>query len=210
LATIARNDAMIGRLVAAARLAEPDLTVVVVSDHGFQSLTTDVNVIAPFIAAGLITLDAAGKVTDWQAEPWVMGGATGIVLKHPDDPALVAKVSSLLAALKADPDMGIADILDRDAIRKRGGSEMMSFLIAFRPGFEAGHDPRAAKQTRSAYKGMHGYLPSNPAMFSSLFVEGPAIARHGNMGQIDMRTIAPSIARILGVKLAGAEAQPVF
>jgi hypothetical protein len=86
----------------------------------------------------------------------------------------------------------------------------MSFLIAFRPGFEAGHDPRAAKQTASTYKGMHGYLPSDPAMRSSLFVEGPGIARHGSLGQIDMRSIAPSVARILGVKLAGAEAEAVF
>jgi predicted AlkP superfamily pyrophosphatase or phosphodiesterase len=210
LATIARNDAMIGGLVNAARLAEPNLTVVVVSDHGFQPVTTDVNLIAPFIAAGLITLDTGGKVVDWQAEPWIMGGSAGVVLKRPDDHALQAKVASLLAALKADPDMGIAEILDRQAVARGGGSKRMSFLIAFRPGFEAGHDPRAAKQTASTYKGMHGYLPSDPAMRSSLFVEGPGIARHGNLGQIDMRSIAPSVARILGVKLAGAEAEAVF
>jgi predicted AlkP superfamily pyrophosphatase or phosphodiesterase len=210
LATIARNDAMIGGLVNAARLAEPNLTVVVVSDHGFQPVTTDVNLIAPFIAAGLITLDTGGKVVDWQAEPWIMGGSAGVVLKRPDDHALQAKVASLLAALKADPDMGIAEILDRQAVARGGGSKRMSFLIAFRPGFEAGHDPRAAKQTTSTYKGMHGYLPSDPAMRSSLFVEGPGIARHGNLGQIDMRSIAPSVARILGVELAGAEAKAVF
>jgi len=210
LATIARNDAMIGHLVATARAAEPDLTVVIVSDHGFQSLRTDVNLIAPFIAAGLIALDAGGKVVDWQAEPWIMGGSAGVVLKRPDDQALRAKVASLLATLKADPDMGIAEILDPEAVARAGGSKMMSFLVAFRPGFEAGHDPRAAKQTASAYKGMHGYLPSDPAMRSSLFVEGPGIARHGNLGQIDMRSIAPSVARILGVELAGAEAKAVF
>ncbi len=98
IATIGRNDAMIGRLVAAARAAEPDLTVVVVSDHGFQPVATDVNILAPFVAAGLITVDAAGKVTDWQAEPWFMGGTTGVVLKNPGDAALVARVSALLGA----------------------------------------------------------------------------------------------------------------
>jgi hypothetical protein len=133
-----------------------------------------------------------------------------VVLKHANDAALVAKVTSLLATLKSDPDMGIADVLDAQAVTHLGGPPMCSFLIAFRPGFEAGHDPRAAKQTPSTYKGMHGYLPSEPAMRSSLFVEGPGLGRRGDLGLVDMRSIAPSIARILGVKLEGAEAPPAF
>jgi predicted AlkP superfamily pyrophosphatase or phosphodiesterase len=210
MATIARNDTMIGTLVAAARAAEPDVTVVVVSDHGFAPVHTDVNLLAPFIAAGLITFDAAGKVTGWEAEPWFMGGSAGVVLARPQDPALVRKVAGLLAQLKADPEMGIADILDATAIAALGGGARSSFLIAFKPGFEGGYDPRAAKQTLSKYKGMHGYLPSDPAMRSSLFVEGPGIKRKGRLGQIDMRSIAPSVARLLGVALPTAEAKPVF
>jgi hypothetical protein len=139
-----------------------------------------------------------------------MGGTAGVVLAHPEDPALVTKVAALLAGLKADPEMGIASVLDRDAVAAMGGSDRVSFLIGFRPGFEAGHDPRAAKQTPSSYKGMHGYLPSDPAMRSSLFVEGPGLARHGDLGEIDMQSIAPSVARILGVKLTGAEKPSAF
>jgi len=210
LAAIAANDAMIGRLVAEARAAEPDLTVVVVSDHGFLPLATDVNVLAPFIAAGLVTLDAQGKPSDWLAEPWFMGGSVAVVLKHPEDAALQAKVRALLAQLAADPDMGIAKVIDRAEIARQGGDRLPSFIIAFKPGFEAGHDPHAPKQSPSHYKGMHGYLPSQPAMASSLFVEGPGLTHHGNLGRIDMRAIAPSVARILGITLAGAEAAPVF
>jgi predicted AlkP superfamily pyrophosphatase or phosphodiesterase len=210
LAVIARNDAMIGRLIQAARRAEPDLTVLVVSDHGFAPVATDVNLFAPFIAAGLIRLDADGKVTGWEAEPWIMGGSAGVVLKRPEDSALVAKVAKLLATLKADPQTGIADVLDAQAVARAGGSPMYSFLIAFRSGFEAGRNPGAPKQTPSAYKGMHGYLPSDPAMRSSLFIDGPGIARRGDLGVVDMRAIAPSIARILGAKLEGAEAAPIF
>ena len=209
-ATIARNDAMIGRLVASARAAEPDLTVVVVSDHGFQPLTTDVNLIAPFVAAGLITIDASGKISDWQAEPWFMGGTAGVVLKDPGDAAVVAKVAALLERLKADPDMAITEILDRDAIARMGGATDLSFLLAFRPGFEAGHDPRAPKQSPSAYKGMHGYVPSLPAMRASLVVDGPGLRTHGNLGEIDMRSIAPSVARMIGAPLTGAERPPAF
>jgi len=133
-----------------------------------------------------------------------------LAVPRPDDIALIAKVRALLDQLKTDPAMGIAEILDRDTVARMGGSHRVSFLVAFRPGFEPGYDPHAAKQSASRYKGMHGYLPSEPTMRSSLFVDGPALARRGDLGQVDMRAIAPSVARILGVKLDGAEAAPAF
>ena len=210
LATIARNDAIIGRLAAAARAAEPDVTIVVVSDHGFAPVATDVNLFAPFVQAGLITLDAKGKVTGWEAMPWLMGGSAGVLLASPDDAALAARVRTLLDGLKADPARGIAAVLDRADVAQRGGSAQLQFLVAFKPGFEGGRDPAAAATGPSSYKGMHGYLPSDPAMRSSLFAEGPALTRHGDIGEIDMRGIAPSIARILGVALPGAELPPAF
>jgi hypothetical protein len=55
-ATIERTDALVGELIAAARAAMPDVTIAVVSDHGFLPVATDVNLFAPFIAAGLVTL----------------------------------------------------------------------------------------------------------------------------------------------------------
>ena len=209
-ATIARNDAMIGRLVTAARAAEPNLTVVVVSDHGFAPLTSDVNLLAPFIAAGLITLDAKGAITAWEAEPWLMGGSAAIMLRRPDDPALLARVAALLDRLSHDPALGIARVLDAHEMARAGGTPQASFLVAFRPGFEAGHDPSAPPASASRYKGMHGYLPSDPSMRSSLFAEGPALTRHGDIGTIDMRAIAPSVARMLGVALPSAEVASAF
>ena len=208
-ATIEKNDALIGELVAAARAAEPDLIVVVVSDHGFQPVATDVNLFAPFIAERLITLGKEGKVASWLAEPWLMGGSAAIVLAQPDDAALIARVARLLARLAADPEMGIEKVLGRDEIARMGGAPQASFLVAFRPGFEPGRDPTGPKTSASTYRGMHGYLPSHPEMRSSLFVDGPGLARRGNLGLVDMRAIAPSIAKHLGVSLT-AEAKPFF
>jgi predicted AlkP superfamily pyrophosphatase or phosphodiesterase len=56
---------------------------------------------------------------------------------------------------------------------------------------------------------MHGYVPSDPAMRSTLIVAGPGI-RHTGLGVVDMRAIAPSVARVLGVELPDAEVKPVF
>ena len=209
-AAIASNDAMIGRLSAAARKADPRVTVVVVSDHGFQAVGTDVNLYAPFIAAGLIRLGPDGKMASWDAEPWLMGGSAAVVLARPDDKALGAKVAALLETLAADPDMGIARVIDRAAVVRMGGDASASFMIEFKPGYEAGKDPAAAKTTPSTYKGMHGYFPTTAAMQSSLFVAGPDLIRRGNLGIVDERAIAPSIARILHVRLGTADLPPAF
>lgn len=209
-AAIEATDALVGRLVRAARAAMPDVTVVVVSDHGFLPVSTDINLFKPFIDAGLITLDAKGQVTGWQAMPWIAGGTAAIRLARPDDAALIAKVRGVLAAMASDPAYKIASVLDRSAIAKAGGDGEASFLVAMQPGTETGRDPAAPIAKPSVYKGMHGYVPWDPAMRSTLIVAGPGIAKGKDLGVVDMRAIAPSIARRLGASLPSAEVPAVF
>ena len=209
-AAIEATDALVGRLVRAARAAMPDVTVVVVSDHGFLPVSTDINLFKPFIDAGLITLDAKGQVTGWQAMPWIAGGTAAIRLARPDDAALLAKVRGVLAAMAANPAYKIASVLDRSAIAKAGGDGEASFVVAMQPGTETGRDPAAPIAKPSTYKGMHGYVPWDPAMRSTLIVAGPGIAKGKDLGVVDMRAIAPSIARRLGASLPSAEMPAVF
>ena len=209
-AAIERTDALVGELIDAARRAMPDVTVAVVSDHGFLPVSIDINLFAPFIEAGLIALGKDGKVASWEAEPWIAGGTATIMLARPDDAALVAKVRALLDRMRADPGYHIAAVFDAAEVRRRGGPAGASFLIAMAPGFETGRDPAAPREKPSAYKGMHGYLPELSAMRSLLVVAGPSLARHGDLGLIDMRAIAPSLARILGAQLPSAEVPAAF
>src|SRR6185295_18935819 len=115
---IEATDALVGQIVDAARKADPTTVIAVVSDHGFQPVSTDVNLFAPFVKAGLVRLGADGKVSGWDAEPWPMGGSAAIVLARPDDAALVARVQALLDTLKADPALGIATVIGREEIAK--------------------------------------------------------------------------------------------
>ncbi|GAA3273459.1 ectonucleotide pyrophosphatase/phosphodiesterase [Sphingomonas yabuuchiae] len=196
---IEQTDALVGQLVAAARAAMPDVTIVVVSDHGFQSVATDINLFKPFVDVGLITLGPDGKPTAWQAMPWLAGGTAAIRLARPDDAALVGKVRSVLATIATDPAYHIASVLDRSAVAKAGGASEASFFVALQPGFETGRDPAGPIAKPATYKGMHGYLPSDPAMRSTLIVAGPTIP-HRDLGIVDMRAIAPSIAHVLGCR----------
>jgi hypothetical protein len=130
-------------------------------------------------------------------------------LARPDDAALVRKVAGVLAKTAADPAYHIAAVMDRSAVAKAGGASEASFFVALQPGYETGRDPAAPIARPAAYKGMHGYVPSDPAMRSTLIVAGPGI-RHTGLGVVDMRAIAPSVARVLGVELPDAEVKPVF
>ncbi len=209
-AALERIDADIGRILAAARQAEPDLMVAIVSDHGFAPVTKEVNLYRPFIDAGLITVDPkSGKPTAWLAEPW--GGASAaIVLAHPDDEALKARVKALLDKLAADPELGINRIVGREGIARLGATPLASFYVDFKIGYEMGQKFDAPPVSPSPIKGMHGYFPDHPEMHATFVIAGPSLTRKGSLGDIDMWRIAPTVAEILQVDLPQAEGKPLF
>lgn len=208
-AALERIDTMIGSLAEAERAAHPDAVIAVVSDHGFAPVDSDINLIRPFVDAGLIRRDAGGKVSGWEAEPWFAGGSAAIVLARPDDAALVARVRALLDRLKADPAMRIAEIIDRPEIARRGGGMEASFFVYFQLGAEMGRDPAAALVSPAKVKGMHGFSAALPEMRSTFLIAGRNIGLHGDLGEIDMRQIAPTLARVMGATLPGAEMEPL-
>ena len=205
-ATIERIDAIVGRLIVAARAARPDISIAIVSDHGFAPTTTEANLYQPFVDAGLITLGSDGKVASWEAVPWNSGGSIAVVLARSNDAALAAKVRALLAKLVAQPDSFIAGVIERAAIAEVGGNPQAQFYINLKPGFLAGgFDGAEAPLTRPAkYKGMHGYFPAASSMRSTFLIAGPGVLAGHDLGEIDMRAIAPTLAKILGVRLPDA------
>jgi hypothetical protein len=56
---------------------------------------------------------------------------------------------------------------------------------------------------------MHGYSPDFPQMRSSFFMVGPGLPQGHSVGEIDMRQIAPTLARIMGGSLPDAELGPL-
>lgn len=201
-----RLDAAVGKLVAAELEQRPDATIALVSDHGFAATDTEISLFRPFIDAGLIKLGADGKVASWEAMPWPSGGSIAVVVARPDDPALKGMVGALLEKLSADPQARIARVADQAAIGTMGGNPQASYYVDLKPGALAGNfsaDAPLAKPSR--YKGMHGYFPALPEMRSTFMIMGKGVTRARNLGEIDMRAIAPTLARQMGVQLPRAE-----
>jgi predicted AlkP superfamily pyrophosphatase or phosphodiesterase len=204
--TLERLDTVVGDLRAAAEKAAPGrATVCVVSDHGFAAIQHDVNLYAAFREAGLISVNQAGKIADWKAMPWPAGGSAAIMLADPKDEAVRVRVKQLLDTLVRDPANGIERIVPADEINRAGGFPGAAFVVALQVGYEMAYALSPPLITPPSNLGMHGYLPERPEMRSSFFIVGPNIAKGRSAGEIDMRQIAPTVAAVLHLHLAGAE-----
>ncbi|GAY22512.1 alkaline phosphatase family protein [Sphingobium fuliginis] len=202
-----RIDGIVGRIVAAERKAHPDAVIALVSDHGFQATHSAVNLFRPFIDEKLIVLDKDGKVASWLAMPWISGGSAAIMLARPEDEALAARVGALLDRLAADPAHGIADIADRERIARMGGNPQAAFYVDLQPGFvtDIFRGPAAPLVAPAPIRGMHGYFPGPANLQSTFLLMGEGVPAGRKLGQIDMRAIAPTLARIMGASLPDAE-----
>ena len=200
-------DALVGDLVAAERQAHPDAVIALVSDHGFEATHSAINLYRPFIDAGLITLGSDGKVASWLAMPWIAGGSAAIMLARPDDAALKARVRTLLDRLAANPANGIDQIVDHDQLVSMGGNPQASFAVNLKPGFVTDIFRGAAAPVTgpSPVKGMHGYFPGPASLNATLLLMGKGIPVGKDLGRIDMRAIAPTLAKIMGADLPTAQ-----
>jgi hypothetical protein len=62
---------------------------------------------------------------------------------------------------------------------------------------------------RKTTGGAHGYAPTHPELLASFFIAGPGIAAGKNLGAIDMRAVAPTLARLMRVSLPTADPEPL-
>jgi predicted AlkP superfamily pyrophosphatase or phosphodiesterase len=133
-----------------------------------------------------------------------------IMLHDPDDHATEQQVYDMLVKLAADPGNGIKEVLDREAIKKRGAFPDAAFLVVFQPGYYAGNALTGNLITPIAGpRGSHGFSPEFPEMRASFFAVGAGIAHHRDLGVVDMRQIAPTVAGMLHVAMPTAKAAPL-
>jgi predicted AlkP superfamily pyrophosphatase or phosphodiesterase len=223
--TLEGLDALVGEVRAAAERAYGTRFVLsVVSDHGHITATREVHLNAALREAGLIDLDAQGKITAWRAYAWAAGGSAAIVLKNPADEAARRQVRDLLQRLRAgrpaaerqtpgrtegrdaSPGDAIARVEEGPGLRTLGGFPEAAFVIGLQPGFATGGAVTGDVVRPAAEPGgTHGYLPGPRDMESAFFIVGPGIPRARNLGAIDMIDIAPTLAGALGVVLPNAQ-----
>jgi len=211
IAVLERLDAVIGRIrEEAEQIAPHHAFVAVVSDHGFASYDQQLNLFPAFREAKLFSTDEKDKITDWRAMPWETGESAAIMLKDPKDEATLAEVRALLAKLASDPANGIDRVLEAKDLHQRGGYPEASLFVSLKPGWRTGTTISGAIVSKVKPGGTHGALPDLPDLRAAFFLVGPGVPAGKDLGLIDMRDVAPTLAGQAKLSLPSADGKALL
>lgn len=206
MAALEEIDGLVGQVRAAAeRVYAGKATIAIVSDHGHTRTTRELRLNEALRAAGLIFLDERGKITGWKAKAWGSGGSSAIMLQDPADERTRQAVKAVLDGLAALPDTPILRVLDRDGARAAGGFPEATYVVGVKADARITTRMEGPVLGPGLPEGEHGHLPEVHEVDASFFLVGPGVPAGRDLGRVDMRDIAPTLATQLGLRLPLAE-----
>lgn len=185
----------------------PDSALVVASDHGFANIDHAVKPGALLQQAGLVKLDAKGKVTDFDASLLANHGSAFVYLDKDADAALQERTLASFQHAAGAPHPAIGRIVRQPQITEMGGdpNAFLALIAATGTTFVAGYDKF---ETAPPYRATHGYDPEEPAMRASLILFGPQLPK-GKLVDARLIDVAPTIAEWLDLPLPDVEGSPL-
>jgi predicted AlkP superfamily pyrophosphatase or phosphodiesterase len=179
----------------------------VVSDHGFSTLHTVINVRELLKQSGWEA--AAGASLEDSAQLRFAAGSAAVYLRDPSDAAR-ARISGQLRPKVEARFRGTVRWLSGEEAVKLGGFPGAAFALCAAPGYSLGGSASLPLMAASrTYRGTHGHCPDEPAMHASFAASGAGIRPLGAIPVIRMVDIAPTIAALLGVEMPEAEGNPI-
>ena len=206
-------DAFVGHLV---DHAGADVIVAVGADHGMGGVS---RVVKPNVAlkqAGLLALDAAGRIDLARTRAVYFPGNSayflinrtnreGGIVKPEEEEAVRRDVASAVQAIR-DPGTGRAvatAVIDPREAKGRdpgiGGPEGGDLYLALLPGYDLSAEADGQVVEPVAPKGAHILNPERPEMLASFVVAGPGVAAGAKLGPIRQIDIAPTLCALLGI-----------
>jgi predicted AlkP superfamily pyrophosphatase or phosphodiesterase len=209
-AVMAALDAHVARILAAIEQSgnAARTAVFVVSDHGFRQTTRHIRLNAALAKAGLLTVQDARVV---RADAYVVPeGGTAIVYVTGPDPsgAVLARARKAIEGVE-----GVATLVEPAEYAKYGlpdpssNTQMGALFVIPRDGysFTAAVGDEVVVDATEGGLGAHGYVATDPDL-GSLFIAAGAGVRPGvTLDAVDSIDVAPTIARLLGLPLSGAD-----
>ncbi|HEX5475097.1 MAG TPA: ectonucleotide pyrophosphatase/phosphodiesterase [Vicinamibacterales bacterium] len=196
-------DARIGEILQTVERAGilEQTDVIVTGDHGFYRVHSAFQPNVVLKRAGLLETDAQGRIVAWQA----VAHRAGIRLKNPSDAALAKRVERLFQGLADGPYQGLLRIVGRDEIARLGGDPNLLLMLEPVEGYTTDARTTGDVLVAAGKGGDHGYLPTEPQMFTGLIMAGPGIRRGLVLPIARQIDIAPTAARLLGVEMRNTD-----
>ncbi len=182
--------------------------IFVVSDHGFFEYRKTILPNVLLRREGLVRLGPGGAVESRDAWCLPQGGAAYVYVLDPKRRAeLVPRLRSLLRHVE-----GVQAVLEETEFHGVGlptpaeDPRMPDLILAAREGYSfgdsaAGDSPFA----EGAVRGTHGALPEDPRLHATFVAWGAGIRRGAALEIIRNVDVAPTVARLLGLRLEGTE-----
>lgn len=187
-------------------------TFVVVSDHGFFPIDKDIRANVLLKKLGLVT-EADSKVAKRSA--WVVGQGGGALVYILDDARRDEIAQQLTKEFQAiegidvvvGPD-GFAEIGQPTRDQNRFAADL---CLSAKSGYSF-NDATAGDEVvakRATPGGTHGYLPKHPDLMGTFVVWGDEIAPGQTFDTVSNESIAPTVAKLLGLELPTADGKPL-
>ncbi|HTF30448.1 MAG TPA: ectonucleotide pyrophosphatase/phosphodiesterase [Flavitalea sp.] len=202
-AAIADADSSVGIVIKAIKDAGIwDKTVFIVTgDHGFMNVETAINPNVWLAKEGLIT-DI--KKDEWKAQFFSAGGSSYLYLKDKNDTKTAEQVKSILNKLPAE-EKKLFRIIDRSQMNKVGGNPEVAFALSSEVGGSFGNLTTGDAIKTRKKGGAHGQYPDSKQIRTGFIAVGPGIKKGSIIQEMNLRDIAPYIAKVLGLSLPSAD-----
>lgn len=201
-AAVADADSAVGIIEDALKQAGiwEQTVMIVTGDHGFLDVTTQVNPNVWLAAAGLIK-DV--KTDDWKAQFFSVGGSSYLYLKDRKDVATLRQVKQILSGLP-ESQKRLFRIIDRPLLDAIGGNPEVELALSGLNG-AAFANASTGEAVKEGHGGTHGYFPDFREIRTGFVACGPGIKKGGEIRMMNLRDIAPVVAKLLGLALPSAE-----
>jgi predicted AlkP superfamily pyrophosphatase or phosphodiesterase len=192
---VANIDRNIGRIIEATERAgiKDSTAFLIVGDHGFVNITTQ---LAPNVAlakAGLVGKDLQDGY--WKAQFFQQGGSTFLYLKDKNDQKTLKQVTQIINDLPVS-DKELFKIIDRTTLDKTGADPNVMFALAAIPGVSF-TNATDGDILRAGSGGTHGHFPDFPEIQTGFVAFGVGLAKQKIIHQMGLENIAPLISALL-------------
>jgi hypothetical protein len=174
-------------------------SVMLVGDLGYRSVHTAIVPNAALVQANLIE-KAGNAVESWDAIARSNGGSA-FVYARGERPALHAREVLLREAQSS----GAFRVLSADEMLRAGADPEAWFGLEAEPGYLFADESHGALLQPAAVRGAGGYVVAGPAQGPGFAAWGRGIRRGIRIPVMRQTDVAPTLARLLGVSLDGAE-----
>jgi hypothetical protein len=174
--------------------------LIVTGDHGFVDVKTNVSPNVWLARAGLLT-DV--KTDDWKAQFYTVGGSAYLYLKDKKDVNTLHQVQEMLGKLPAE-ERKLFRIIDRKQLDAAKANPEVALALTGENGASFG-GASTGEATRPGKGGAHGYFPDFHEIQTGFVATGPGIKKGGVIPAMNVRDIAPAVAKLLAFPFPSAE-----